>query len=495
MDTGQGNMAAFYFHKWSTFVVMYVGYTLIVLNRKSFTFAMPAIMNDLHLNKDDLGLIASSQNLAYAMSKFLGGIVSDAVSSKVLFSSGLALAGIFTAAFTGFQTVSAFAVLWFMQGFVQGGSWPACAKVLRRWNTPEQFGTLWSILSSSMNLACTVGPLLATFLCSFLHWHVTMQTFVFGPGVNQSVDLCPKWFPPTVFGMWYAILNTTMNLACCLGPILTLYVIQLYDWRASMTTYGLFSVIVAIVAYMVMIDSPTDVGFDNMTDSKEKGKTRSSRGRGTWQDMLKSPFMWLISTSYLVVYMTRTAALDWAQLFLIQEAGQSEFTGSSFISALETGGFVGAIAAGFLGDKLVAMSRRNDIRGTPRMLVAVGFLVVCTISIHCLIFTIGPHTPQLWITFVGFFLGFGLYGPVSLYGVMAIEAAPTHLSGTSHAIVALSANIGAILAGLPLSIMANYFNWKGSFILLEALLIVMLVVKMATRNLEYKMVPIKKKLQ
>jgi len=55
MDTGQGNMAAFYFHKWSTFVVMYVGYTLIVLNRKSFTFAMPAIMNDLHLNKDDLG--------------------------------------------------------------------------------------------------------------------------------------------------------------------------------------------------------------------------------------------------------------------------------------------------------------------------------------------------------------------------------------------------------------------------------------------------------
>ena len=37
-------------------------------------------------------------------------------------------------------------------------------------------------------------------------------------------------------------------------------------------------------------------------------------------------------------------------------------------------------------------------------------------------------------------MGFGFYGPVSLYGVMAIEAAPTHLSGTSHAIVAMSAN-------------------------------------------------------
>ena len=41
---------------------------------------------------------------------------------------------------------------------------------------------------------------------------------------------------------------------------------------------------------------------------------------------------------------------------------------------------------------------------------------------------------------VGFLMGFGIYGPVSLYGVMAIEAAPTHLSGTSHAIVSLASN-------------------------------------------------------
>ena len=60
------------------------------------------------------------------------------------------------------------------------------------------------------------------------------------------------------------------------------------------------------------------------------GKTRS-RGRGTWQDMTKAPFMWLICSSYLVVFMTRTAALDWAQLFLIEEAGQTEFTGKMSI--------------------------------------------------------------------------------------------------------------------------------------------------------------------
>jgi len=51
------------------------------------------------------------------------------------------------------------------------------------------------------------------------------------------------------------------------------------------------------------------------------------RGRGTWQDMLRSPFMWLISVSYLLVFLGRTATLDWAQLYFIQDLGHSQYVG------------------------------------------------------------------------------------------------------------------------------------------------------------------------
>ena len=47
---------------------------------------------------------------------------------------------------------------------------------------------------------------------------------------------------------------------------------------------------------------------------------------------------------------------------------------------------------------------------------------------------------QLFIAISGFLVGFGIYGPVALYGVMAMEAAPSHLSGTAHAITGLAAN-------------------------------------------------------
>ncbi len=56
-------------------------------------------------------------------------------------------------------------------------------------------------------------------------------------------------------------------------------------------------------------------------------------------------------------------------------------------------------------------------------------------------------------------------------------------------------SVGAILAGLPLSIIAKYFEWKGAFIVLEILSLAVLIAKLSSRNLEYKMVPIKKKMQ
>jgi len=51
------------------------------------------------------------------------------------------------------------------------------------------------------------------------------------------------------------------------------------------------------------------------------------RGRGTWHDMLRSPFMWLISLSYLLVFLGRTATLDWAQLYLVHDLGHSLYVG------------------------------------------------------------------------------------------------------------------------------------------------------------------------
>lgn len=52
-----------------------------------------------------------------------------------------------------------------------------------------------------------------------------------------------------------------------------------------------------------------------------------------------------------------------------------------------------------------------------------------------------PSVPLQWIISALIFgIGFSLYTAINLYGVLAMENGPPGLSGTSHAIVALSAN-------------------------------------------------------
>ena len=134
---------------------------------------------------------------------------------------------------------------------------------------------------------------------------------------------------------------------------------------------------------------------------------------------------------------------------------------------------------------------------------------------------------QMYIMMVGAGLGATLYGCISLYGIMSMEAAPSHLAGTSHAIVCLFANckfsvfcvslqyiskllyymnqnifwyiliilVGGIFAGLPFSYIAKMYNWKTAFYILGCALIPTIILKILSRKFEYQFVKIKKKVQ
>lgn len=117
----------------------------------------------------------------------------------------------------------------------------------------------------------------------------------------------------------------------------------------------------------------------------------SSSYESTLSEFLLSPYLWLLSVSYLVVFGVKTVCTDWGQLFLIQDKGHSTltgilwkllifccflknvflritcffFVGSSYISALEVGGLLGSLAAGFLSDRAVAKVSLS-VAGPPK---------------------------------------------------------------------------------------------------------------------------------
>uniref|UniRef100_A0A6I8PBW9 Solute carrier family 37 member 4 n=1 Tax=Ornithorhynchus anatinus TaxID=9258 RepID=A0A6I8PBW9_ORNAN len=384
------------------FSAMFVGYTLYYFNRKTFSFVMPALMGDIALDKDDLGLITSSQSAAYAVSKFVSGVLSDRISARWLFSSGLLLVGLVNVAFSRSSTVPVFATLWFLNGLAQGFGWPPCGKVLRKWFEPSQFGTWWAVLSTSMNLAGGLGPILVTLLA------------------------------------------------------------QTYSWRSTLALSGALCAAVSFLCLGLIRNEPADVGLRNLDLAPSEGEKGPSSPDSTLRELLLSPYLWVLSTGYLVVFGVKTCCTDWGQLFLIQEKGQTALVGSSYMSALEIGGLVGSVAAGYLSDRAVARVGLS-LYGNPRHGLLLGMMAGMAASMYLFRVTVTAHSSKLWILVLGAIFGFSSCGPIALFGVIANESAPPNLCGTSHAVVALMANVGGFLAGLPFSTIAKHYSWDTAF--------------------------------
>lgn len=424
-------MADYGYYRGTIFLAMFVGYALYYFNRKTFSFVMPSVMEEIHMDKDDLGMITSSQSLAYAISKFISGVLSDRLSARWLFSIGLFFVGGVNVAFSCSSSVAVFSSLWFLNGLGQGLGWPPCGRILRKWFEPAQFGTWWAILSCSMNLAGSVGPIVASVLA------------------------------------------------------------QSCSWRTILFVSGLTCAVVSVLCLLTIKNEPNDVGLPNV-EAAAKKSTAGSSGESTLSEFLLSPYLWLLSVTYLIVFGVKTACSDWGQLFLIQDKGQSTLMGSSYISALEVGGLLGSIAAGYLSDKAVA-KRGLTVYGNPRHVIVLLLMGGMYVSMYLFRVTVSSDSSKMWILTLGAAFGFCSYGPISVFGVIANESAPSNYCGTSHAIVSLMANIGGFLSGLPFSTIAKHHGWEAAFWVAEVTIGLCTAGYFLLRNIRTKMGALPKK--
>ncbi|KAK2828854.1 hypothetical protein Q5P01_019888 [Channa striata] len=182
--------------------------------------------------------------------------------------------------------------------------------------------------------------------------------------------------------------------------------------------------------------------------------------------------------------------------------------GSTYMSALEVGGFVGSLAAGFISDRAVARKGLGT-HGNPRHGLLILMMAGMYVSMYLFRVTVTPEIPkeaplwvqvihpvsvligvsekEIWIPFLGAVFGFSSYGPIALFGVIASESAPSNFCGTSHAVVALMANVGAFMAGLPFSTIAKQHSWDMAFWVAEVMMAIATIGFFLVRNMRTKM--------
>ena len=144
-------------YKWmrlQVFIGIFIGYAGYYLVRKNFSMAIPEL-GPLGFDKSELSIVLSMNAVAYALSKFLMGSVSDRSNARVFLPLGLVLAAlsmmfmIVPVRLLGPEhkelAIVLMAVLNFLVGWFNGMGWPPCGRVMTHWFSQNERGTKMSI--------------------------------------------------------------------------------------------------------------------------------------------------------------------------------------------------------------------------------------------------------------------------------------------------------------------------------------------------------------
>lgn len=385
-----------------TFYGMYIGYAFFYLTRKSFTFAMPAML-DQGFTLAQLGMLGTILSITYGFSKFLSGIIGDKSNPRYFMSFGLILTGVCNILFGLSSTWMFLALFWGLNAWFQGWGWPGCAKLLTHWYSQSERGTWWSLWNTSHNVGGAVIPLIAAFCAQHYGWRFAM----FVPGV-----LC--------IGAGFFLMNRLRDVPQSLG----LPPIEKFKG-------------------------------EDISAKKEEEKISLSVKEILFKYVLCNEYIWLMAFAYFFMYIIRIGLNDWGMVYLVKFKGYSAVKAATCILWFEIGGFVGSLFAGWSSDKIFG-GRRNPVNA----LFIIG--AVCSLlALHW-----NSASWLLLDSAIIFFAGFFIFGPQMLIGMVAAELTHKKAAATSSGFAGCFAYLGGAIAGGPLGALIGAFGWDIFFVVL-----------------------------
>ena len=371
---------------------------------------MPAL-EQMGFDKADLGWALSAVSIAYGISKFVMGTVSDHSNARVFIPLGLiASAVIMTVMGLIPWTVSSLSIMLmfcilFVNGWVQGMGWPPCGRVMVHWFSVQERGVKMSI----WNIAHNVGGALMAPLAVF--------------GI-------------TIFGVW----------------------------GGAFYFPAMVAVIIAVIAYLLVRDTPQSCGLPpielykpeecTQAYSAEQEKELSTK-EILFGHVFNNKLLWIIAFANAFIYFVRYGVLDWAPMYL-EQLNHMDLANSSWAYfAFEIAGIFGSILCGWLSDK-VFKGRRGPVT------IIYMLLVMLAVYIYW-------NSASAMVTNVAMAaIGFLIYGPVMLIGVSALDLVPKKAAGTAAGFTGLFGYLlgSAVFANIGMGYIFEHFGWDGGFILL-----------------------------
>ncbi|KNC18565.1 sn-glycerol-3-phosphate transporter [Arthrobacter sp. RIT-PI-e] len=402
------------------FLGIFIGYAGYYLIRNNIPLVGSLLIDEGRLDELGIGIIANAALIAYGFSKFLSATVSDRSNARYFLPIGLLLSAVANLVVAFVPAVSAslalFAIVMFINGWVQGMGWPPCGRVLVHWFSTNERGIKTSI------------------------WNVAHNVGGFAVGVLAAIGL-----------------SLTGN-----------------DWTAAFWLPALVAIVVAVVAFFLVRDTPESQGLPTIEEYRDDpAKVEDAAGDaelGMWavvrKHVIRNRTMVLLALANVFVYALRYGVLTWTPIYLSQVRGASLAGGIAGFSLFELAGIVGTLLCGWASDKI--------FRGN-RSLTGITFMVAVGIAVA--VYWLTPASAPLWVSLVAVtFIGGLIYGPVMLIGLQALDLSPRRVAGTAAGFTGLFGYVlGATLASSGIGLVVQNFGWDVTFVMLLVFVVITVV--------------------
>lgn len=395
--------------RWQLFLSIFIGYAGYYLVRKNFSLAMPFLIQEQGFSKGELGIALSAISIAYGLSKFLMGSVSDRSNPRFFLPAGLLMSAtvMFVFGFAPWATgsVATMFILLFINGWVQGMGWPACGRTMVHWFSGNERGRVVSV------------------------WNVAHNV---GGGL--------------------------------IGPLFVLGMAWFNDWHSAFYVPATVASLLAVAVFMAMRDTPQSCGLPSIEQYRndyprdyQKAHELEFSGKDIFfKYVLNNKLLWYIAVANIFVYLIRYGVLDWAPTYLSEEKGFSVDERSWAYFFYEWAGIPGTLICGWISDRW--FSGRRAPAGILFMVLVLAAVLVYWFN--------PPGNPTVDMAAL-IAIGFLIYGPVMLIGLQALEMVPKKAAGTAAGLTGLFGYLGgSVTANIAMGYTVDSFGWDGGFKLL-----------------------------
>ncbi|GEO07458.1 MFS transporter [Adhaeribacter aerolatus] len=381
----------------------FIGYAVYYFCRVNISMALPHMQSDLGYDKFQLGLIVSVLQITYGVGKFLNGIIADRSNPRYVMAIGLFLSGLANLIFGLSSMLWVLVLVWGLNGWFQSMGFPPGARLLSHWYTPKEYGRIWGI-----------------FGCS----HQVGAAIIFAAG-------------------GYLVLM---------------------GWQYAFIVPSLFAFITAVFLFNRLGDIPENMGLPPVEEYKgEKLKSLAPArvkspkffNEALFKNVLSNKYVWLTAFGNMFLYIVRYGLVTWTPLFISANKGVNITKAGWVLAAFELVGIAGMLLAGYVSDKTFK-ARRG-----PTMAIYMFLLAFCIV-----LFWIAPYGNTILIILILALSGFLVYGPLMLVSVAAATYAGKKSAASASGFTGFWGYVGATISGVGVGGVAEYYGWKGAFMLI-----------------------------